>query len=84
MTVETTTADLARGYDKLIRLLEKKIDDGSISGTEISEYRKLLDAAAILGLARASTPEGKITGAIKPADLPFPAAIEDAPELLRV
>lgn len=85
--MQTTVTDLVRLYDKTITFLEKRVDSGEITGTELSELRKLLDAGAVLSLVRAQSPEGKATGAVQADDLPFPIAedvnLADFPELRR-
>lgn len=75
--MDTTHSDLTRIYDKTVKLLEARIDDGTATAADVTNLLRLLDKAALLSVLR-TRPGENLPDAI-PADLPFP--LDDAFEL---
>ena len=78
--MQTTLERLVQIYDATIDHLEKRVKDGTITSTELSELRKILDSASVRQLVRAGE-DGKAPGAVPLTDLPFTP--EDSPEVAR-
>jgi len=73
-TPRTTGERLVAIYDKTIDYLEAKLDAGALTTGDLGELRKLLDAATVLSLVKASASASP--HAVPVAALPFPGEID--------